>query len=123
MKIKYKFFWLSLIILFTALFLPVDGNSAGQSLDKVVHFLLFAFVSMNACYYFIKNKAALMMASTFIAILPFGTEYLQSFIDGRNYDNMDIVADVIGIIAGVIIYFVFKKLIVKVYSLFGENPQ
>ncbi len=65
---------------------------------------------------------AFLSASAFIAILPFGTEFLQSFIDGRNYDNLDIVADVIGIIAGVVIYFVFKKLIVKVYSLFGENP-
>lgn len=120
MKIKYKFFWLSLIILFTALFLPVDGKAAGPSLDKLAHFLLFAFVSMNACYYFINDKKAMWLVSIFIATLPFGTEYIQSFIDGRNYDNLDIIADIIGIIAGIISYFLFKNLIRKIYSLLGE---
>lgn len=63
----------------------------------------------------------MLVASLFITLLPWTTEYIQTFIDGRNYDKLDIVADVIGIFVGALIYFLFKDLIRKIYSLFGEQ--
>lgn len=123
MKIKFKFFWLSLIILSLALFLPIDGNFTGQSFDKLVHLLLFAFLSMNACYYFLSDRRYLIWVSIFIFTLPLTSEYLQTFIKGRNYDVKDIVADVFGILVGIIIYFLFTKLIYKIYAAFGEKQQ
>lgn len=123
MKISYKFFWLSLIILFTALFFPFDGKVTGASYDKLAHFLLFAFVSMNTFFYFFTNKRLFVFNSIFVCSLPFTTEYLQTFIKGRNFEINDIIADALGILFGALFYFVFKNLIAKIYALLGEQNQ
>lgn len=126
-SIPYKFFWLSLIIIAIALFMPINGKAAGPSFDKLVHLLLFAFVSMNACFYFLPetkvsiNNRRFLLVALFVNALPFTTEYIQSFIPGRHFENLDLVADWIGIGVGIIIFFVFKKLITKIYSTFGEH--
>lgn len=120
MKIKYKFFWLSLIILFIAVFLPINGKAAGPSLDKLAHFLLFAFVSMNTCYYFLRERKYLIYASIFVCSLPYGTEYIQTFIKGRHFETKDIIADILGIVFGVILYYSCIKIIKRIYAIFGE---
>jgi len=103
--------------------MPINGEAPGPSFDKIAHVLLFAFVSMNVCFYFLSNKNHLILVSIFICTLPFLTEFLQKYIQGRNFDVNDIMADVLGIFFGIIIYFLFKNLIIKVYTLLGEITQ
>ena len=120
-KIKNKFFWLSLIILFTAVFAPIDGKVSGASYDKLAHILLFAFVSLNAVFYFSKNTKLLCIVFSLIGLLPILTELVQSLIPGRNYDTLDIIADYIGLVLGVIIFVFLKKQFIFIYSLFGDK--
>ena len=123
MKISYKFYWLSLIILFTALFFPFNGKVTGASYDKLAHLLLFAFVSMNTFFYFFTNKKLLVFNLIFVFSLPLTTEILQLFIKGRHFEVNDIIADTLGILFGALIYFLLKSLITKIYGLLGEHNQ
>lgn len=101
--------------------MPINGKAAGPSFDKLAHILLFAFVSLNACFYFINNKNRFIKSLIFISILPVSTEYIQDFIPGRNFENMDILADIGGILLGILIYHLFNKTLLKTYSLLGER--
>lgn len=101
--------------------MPVNGKAAGPSFDKVAHTLLFCFVSINACFYFINNKKHFLIAMLFILTLPLMTEYVQTFIPGRNFENLDILADCIGIILGALIYFLLNTPLLKFYSFLGET--
>ncbi len=78
---------------------------------------------MNACFYFLANKKSWTLSMIFVCLLPITTEYFQTFIPGRNFENLDIFADLIGIGVGVISYFLFKTAIVKIYHFFGENQD
>ncbi len=119
--IKYKFFWLSLIILFFSLFYPFEGNKSGPGYDKVVHILLFAFVSVNAYFYFSKDKKQLILVLAIIASLPVLTEVIQHFIPYRNFDWKDIIADYVGLVVGWGIFVLLKKPIIGIYKLLGDE--
>lgn len=119
--IKYKFFWLSLFILFFALFFPFNGNKSGPSYDKVAHIILFAFVSVNTFFYFPKDRKQLLIILGIIATLPVLTEVIQHFIPRRNFDWKDIVADYVGLLAGWVIFIVLKKPLIVIYEFFGDD--
>lgn len=118
---KYKLFWLSLFVLFFAVFLPMKGTDYGPSKDKIAHIILFAAISINAVFYFSKDTKQLTRTLILVSILPFATEYIQKFIPGRNYSNLDILADYVGLILGIILFIILKKHFISLYKLLGEK--
>jgi len=119
--LKYKYFWLSLLILFIAVWIPLSGKGGGMSFDKLAHFLLFFFVAVNAAFYFSKNTRELIIVLLLLGTLPFITEIVQDFIDGRSYDIYDVIADYIGFACGLLFFKVFKKQCIYIYKLLGDT--
>ena len=120
-KIKNKFFWLSLLILFVALFFPSYSIETGPSYDKLAHVILFTFVSINTIFYFSKNTKQLLLIFGIIGLLPILTELIQTLIPGRAYDTYDIFADYIGLVLGVIIFILLKNKLIWIYQLLGDQ--
>jgi len=120
-KLQYKYFWLSLIILFVAVWMPLTGKGGGPSFDKLAHFLLFFFVAINVLFYFSKNTKQLIIVLIIVGTLPVLTEEVQNHITGRNYDTKDIVADYLGLFTGLAFFLVFKKQCIAIYKFFGDQ--
>lgn len=98
------FYW-SVICVFLATLMPVDGKIAGNYLDKVVHFILFTFMTYRALLYFFKKVDTTEVVVTCI-LVGFLTEFLQQFIPGRNMDFYDALADTLGVVAS---YYYSKR--------------
>lgn len=97
MKIKYTpLFIISLLLVLIATLTPGNGKIAGNYLDKVAHFLLFAFLSYQALKALI-NKDAITEVIIWSVLLGFLTEHLQQFILGRNMSIYDTLANTLGV--------------------------
>lgn len=108
----------SVIIILIVTLTPGNGKILGNYLDKVGHFMVFFFLSINLCYKYQKNEA--LIGVLFGGILfGFLTEFLQQFIPGRNMDIYDAVADTLGIIFGFYFYRSYKNLLDKLIIKFG----
>ncbi len=103
------------IALFTIEFLATttkDIPIVGSIWDKANHFIafftLYILLSMGFKSLTIRAKSVLL--------LSFGMqiEIVQSFIDGRYFSLLDVVADSIGIILGIIFY----KILGSKYAIF-----
>lgn len=98
-------FIVSLLIVLVLTLTPGNGKIAGNYLDKVAHFGMFAFLAYQALkastseQYFPEILFACIL-------LGFLTEILQQFIPGRNLDFYDALADTIGVITA---YFYHKR--------------
>jgi len=120
-KFKYRYFWLSLIILFVAVWMPLTGKGGGPSFDKFAHFLLFFLVAVNVIFYFSKNYKQLIIVLLIVGTLPVITEIVQNHITGRSYDTKDIIADYLGLFSGIIFFLVFKKQCIAIYKFLGDK--
>lgn len=71
--------------------------------DKLVHIGLFGLWALAVRYDF--NSANFNFFTAFIAGVCFSifTEILQLFVEGRSFDLYDMVADAIGLIAGLLV--------------------
>ncbi len=84
--------------------IPKEQGFSIPHLDKVVHIILFGgFVFLWSFYYSrrkvtLKKKARIFFAIFIIAcVYGITMEYVQKyFIPGRDYDQEDIIADIIG---------------------------
>jgi len=74
--------------------------------DKANHFIAFFTLYILLCFAY-KNLSILWVS---LILLGFGLqiEIVQSFIDGRFFSIMDVVADGIGIFIGIIFLKLFK---------------
>lgn len=94
---------LSIVIILIVTLTPGNGKFAGNYLDKVAHFLIFfnLGIQISSCF---KNRTNLIFA--IMAGIAFGvlTEVIQQFIPGRNFEVLDILADSLGVILGVLLY-------------------
>lgn len=98
-------FLLSILIVLVTTLTPGNGKIAGNYLDKLVHFSIFAFMAYQALHALIdKNKIPEVLLVCIIMGLM--TEVGQSFIPGRNMDLYDGLADTLGVAAA---YFYYKK--------------
>jgi len=83
--------------------------------DKIIHFLIYGILAflMARSFRIIKNKKlndCYIMFSTVICILYGASdEFHQSLVQGRFASIYDWLADVIGVIFGVTIYFLIIK--------------
>jgi len=97
----------SLLLLLIATLTPGNGKIAGNYLDKVAHFLLFAFMAYQA-FNALENKEEISSVIVWLVLLGFLTEFLQQFIPGRNMDFYDALADTMGVVAA-FYFFKFKN--------------
>ncbi len=89
-------FVISLLLVLVATLTPGNGKIAGNYLDKVAHFLLFAFLTYQALKA-LTNKARNTEIIIWLVLLGFLTEFLQQFIPGRNMDIYDALTDALGV--------------------------
>lgn len=93
----------SIVLILVVTLMPGDGKVAGNYLDKVVHFIVFFFLSININYKFFSNKKQVLWILMAI-LLGFVTEIIQQFIPGRNMDIYDALADFAGVGIGFLFY-------------------
>jgi VanZ family protein len=105
-------FGIIMVLLIIVLLLLPGGSVGGNELlakihiDKIVHFILFATVTIVWCYYFYlgnnrtktKRIFYLLLAIIF-SELGIIMEFLQTYVPDRSFDKWDIVADTMGCFA------------------------
>lgn len=79
--------------------------------DKANHFIAF-FVLYILLSFAFKNLSTLIKS---VILVAFGLqiEIVQSFIDGRFFSLMDVVADSVGIAIGVVSFKLIKRFVLK----------
>ena len=85
----------------------VNIESSVNSLDKVLHFLCFSYLTLIAWLSRILNKDL----HVYVIVLAYGIliEIIQRFLPHRSFEYSDIFADFVGIIVGLIIIKIFKN--------------
>jgi VanZ family protein len=84
-----------------------------QGVDKVIHAILFALESWLVAWVFGRdwNWRTIMWVLLFCTVLGGGLEWVQhQFIEGRTGDVLDLLADSVGAVLGVL---AFQKMAVK----------
>ena len=94
---------LSIIIVLVATLTPGNGKIAGNYLDKIVHFGIFAFMSYQALKSLV-NKNKITEVIIWCIVVGLLTEIMQQFIPGRNMDLYDGLANTLGIAAAFYYY-------------------
>lgn len=109
-------------ILYGTLF-PADYNvpRSFYGLDKVVHFVMFgAWTFFFGIVRFLKGNFKLMIVFTGGAAFGILIEVLQHYLPtGRNPEMLDLVADIAGTGAAVIVLYIISK----TFTLFSPNPH
>jgi VanZ family protein len=112
-----KFTIIVSILIIIAVLLP--GSSIPEvgvvGFDKVVHFGMFATWAIAVRYDF-QSKYKFLFA--FVAGISFSllTEILQILVEGRTFDLYDVLADVTGLLFGLLISKFLLSLIARVKS-------
>jgi len=106
-KIRFTF-WLALAVSYIFAIVPQDiAPTIGDLSDKTLHFIAFAVLTLllNLSYRMAwwKSIAYLLFYAGFI-------EFSQYFTPNRCSEWLDIVADGIGIVIGLLLYAGYKKL-------------
>ncbi len=99
----------ALVILFLCVIkLPESGSQATiPHLDKLVHFLMFLFLSF---VYYLEKRALTLLIALFLAFYGAFIEFVQYFLPYRSADFFDWLADVLGILAVFPAIKIFEKL-------------
>ena len=87
------------------------GNSIESASlnDKLLHILGFIFLAISA--YMSQNFANQRHIFIFLVCYAFSIEIIQFFLPYRNYSNLDLIADLIGIIFGLILVKIMNFLV------------
>ena len=106
------------IILATSVFIitilsikQVNIEFSVNSLDKALHFLCFSYLTLITWLSRILNKDL----HVYVIVLAYGIliEIVQRFLPYRSFEYLDIFADFVGVIAGLIIIKILKNLYPK----------
>ena len=106
------------LVILTLHIVPSDKIPAppdwGLSLDKLVHFTLFAVLCVLLLYaYFRRGQfltlSQLMWALVVLVLYGLILELVQIVVPGRNFSWMDLFADSIGVVAGNFIFLGYVK--------------
>ena len=89
----------------------VNIESSVSSLDKLLHFLCFSYLTLITWLSRILNKDL----HVYVIVLAYGIfiEIVQRFLPYRSFEYLDIFADFVGVIAGLIIIKILKNLYPK----------
>ena len=91
--------------------LEVNLESSPNFLDKALHFFCFTYLTLITWLSRILSKDL----HVYVIVLAYGIliEIVQRFLPYRSFEYLDIFADSIGIITGLIIIKIFKNLYPK----------
>ena len=84
-------------------------------IDKIAHlieYLVFFLIAVRAFSvrpFLFKNEKLIMLSGSISLIYAILDEIHQAFVPGRNADILDVLADLVGILCGVAIYYQWKK--------------
>ncbi|OEK00030.1 hypothetical protein BFP97_00205 [Roseivirga sp. 4D4] len=114
------------LILAFLMLLPQESfpESKLLSYDKLAHIGVFALLSALLLFgglktkFLGKTKTSLLARSLTISIVySTGLEFLQNFSPGRSTDLYDLIANVVGAIFGVLVFYIFNKNKFAIYKL------
>ena len=111
-QFSFKIILLISVTIITILFIyEVNIESSPNFLDKALHFLCFTYLTLITWLSRILSKDL----HVYVIVLAYGIliEIVQRFIPYRSFEYLDIFADSVGIIAGLMIIKVFKNLYPK----------
>jgi len=107
LKIAKILFWMALIGSYILAIIPLDHQPKITPFsDKGNHFIAFGVLTFLILYgYRVRYHIA------FVLMLLYGIwiEITQLFIVNRYAEVMDVVADVVGIVGAMVIYWVYQK--------------
>lgn len=110
---------ISILLILVGTMVPGMGHFEIQlpHLDKVAHFGMFFFFSVNICYRYQSDKRLeVILWAIFFGLM---TEVIQQFIPGRDMDIYDGITDVFGVIMGYYAYKYMQKRLDKLLIMFG----
>ena len=106
---QFRFlFWSALISSYVLAIIPQDvAPEFGTLSDKTLHFIAFSVLALllNLSYKMVWWKSIL-----YLFIYACFIEFSQYFTPNRCAEFLDVVADVIGIVIGLLFYWGYKKL-------------
>ncbi len=106
---KAQFYILFFISTFFAFASLGDSLKSDTLNDKLLHMLGFIFLSISA--YLSKNFTRQRHIFFFLVSYALFIEIIQFFLPYRNYSNLDLIADLIGIIFGLILAKIMNFLV------------
>ena len=89
----------------------IEVQSSVNLSDKLIHFFCFLYLIIISWLSRITSKELLL----YVIVLAYGIliEIVQRFLPHRSFEYLDIFADFVGIIAGIIIIKILKNLYPK----------
>ncbi len=97
--------------IFTGTHLPVVPSGVSRINDKLMHFTAFFFLATLLCY--CTNSAHVSRRAGWIIVVCMGyaviDESTQAFVRGRTPDVRDFLADTLGTLLAVGLYFAVRK--------------
>ena len=101
-------FWLSLSVSYLSAIVPQDvAPTLGELSDKTVHFIAFSVLTLLL---FLAYRIVLLRGVLLLLLYGAFIEFSQYFTPNRCAEWLDIVADGIGILLGLVLYAGYKKL-------------
>jgi len=101
-------FWLALTVSYIFAMVPQDvAPTLGDLSDKTLHFIAFAVLSLML---FLSYRISLWKGIGYLLFYACFIEFSQYFTPNRCAEWLDIVADSIGIVIGLLLYAGYKKL-------------
>ena len=99
-----RIIWAALLVLVIIGSIMPGANPPGSEMgaDLVVHFLCYALLACLPLFIISQRKTALLVA---LSMAPMGyfLEILQKHVDGRTFSPEDMIANNLGVFAGIII--------------------
>jgi len=105
-KIAKILFWLTLFGSYALATLPIDHQPEITPFsDKGNHFIAFATLTILILYGY---RVSYIKASLLMLLYGIWIEITQLFIVNRYAEVMDVVADVVGIFMGIVIFYLYR---------------
>jgi VanZ family protein len=104
-------FWLALIAIYIAAIVPQNiAPHVGTLSDKLIHSLAFSFLA-----FLLQLAYRVNILKTIFFLLLYGLfiEASQYFTSSRSSEVLDVVADIVGIVMGILLYQIVKFIIKK----------
>ncbi len=102
-------FWLALIGSYIFAVVPQDmAPKVGSLSDKSIHFIAFAVLTL-----LLRFAYSITWFQTFLLLLVYAVfiEFSQFFTPNRSAELLDVVADIIGIVIGLLFYLFAERVI------------
>ncbi len=114
-KIKIIIIFIFLIITYYSLRLPDPKSLTVHINDKLGHFLAYASLAINVLLVcnLVKEK---LIGIILMISYGFLMEFFQGFVPGRDPSFLDMIANSSGILVGLVIFLLFKKQIIAIYT-------